>query len=104
MASSPKVENGAEMTLSDAKEALAAMKVALGKRRPVLVDLRNQSQIARRVSASWVRSRTGQRLGGAYRGSRERVVGNLSGPKLAEYANQLFTSETEPSLARRTRS
>ena len=94
------VENGAEMTLTDAKEALAATeRVALGKRRPVLVDLRGikaQTREARQFFVGEEAARVSASVALLVGSPVSRVVGNFFlRLNVQRTPTQLFTSETD---------
>ena len=94
------VEKGAEMTVEDAREALAATeRVALGRRLPVLVDLRGikaQTREARQYFVSEEATRVSASVALLVGSPVSRVVGNFFlRLNVQRTPTQLFTSEED---------
>jgi len=92
------VLDGAVMTLDDAKEALAATeRVALGRRRPVLVDLRKikgETREARQYFVGEHAARISARVALLVESPVSRVVGNFFlRLNVQRTPTELFTSE-----------
>jgi hypothetical protein len=94
------VQNGAEMDLQDAKEALATTeRVARGERRPVLVDLRgirSQTREARQYFVGEEATRVSAAVALLVGSPVSRVVGNFFlRLNVQRTPTQLFTNEAE---------
>jgi hypothetical protein len=94
------IENGAEMTLEDAREALEATeRIAVGKRRPVLVDLRGikaQTREARQFFVGEEAARVSAAVALLVGSPVSRVVGNFFlRLNVQRTPTELFTNEQQ---------